>query len=446
MASNLFKGDRGEFVYIPLLCIIVSLVVGMSSASVVLIGQNVSLSFDDIEANFVPSIKGSGVCGTLYVAEPLDACTPLTDKNISVEGANSRFALIIRGGCTFEDKVRTAQKAGFQAAIIYDNEDSGILVAMAGNSAGVKIHAIFVSKASGEVLKTFAGTSGLELWIIPNFENSAWSIMAISFISLLALSAVLATCFFVRRHRIRRERPQTPHVREFHGMSSRLVKALPSLIFTSVLEDNCTAGTCAICLEDYAPGDKLRVLPCCHKFHAMCVDSWLTIWRTFCPVCKRDARTGTGEPPASECTPLLSPTSSSMASSVPSSSAASPAIQIGRSGSFRSPNSSRASSLSMTATSYMPHSHRSNSFSSSLSISRSSYNIRNFPSSSQRSRHSLGYPPLDPRLASPYIPSPSNASPLYAESSSERLPSLLYCSGSAASISPLASAHSLPGC
>lgn len=136
---------------------------------------------------------------------------------------------------------------------------------MAGNSAGVKILAVFVSRASGEKLTKYAGNSDVEVWIIPSFENSAWSIMAISFISLLAMSAVLATCFFVRRHRIRRERPRASRVREFHGMSSRLVKAMPSLIFTSVLEDNCTSVTCAICLEDYSVGDKLRILPCRHS-------------------------------------------------------------------------------------------------------------------------------------------------------------------------------------
>ena len=136
---------------------------------------------------------------------------------------------------------------------------------MAGNSAGIKIHAVFVSKASGEILSKYAGLTNVEIWLIPTFENSAWSIMAISFISLLAMSAVLATCFFVRRHRIRRERPRAPLVREFHGMSSRLVKAMPSLIFTAVLEDNCTSRTCAICLEDYCVGEKLRILPCCHS-------------------------------------------------------------------------------------------------------------------------------------------------------------------------------------
>lgn len=154
----------------------------------------------------------------------------------------------------------------FELCTLYTNVLTRIFeIVVAGNSGGISIHAVFISKTSGLKLSMYAGITSLELWIIPSFENSAWSIMAISFISLLAMSAVLATCFFVRRHRIRRDRPQASRVREFHGMSSRLVKAMPSLIFTAVLEDNCTSATCAICLEDYSVGDKLRILPCRHS-------------------------------------------------------------------------------------------------------------------------------------------------------------------------------------
>ncbi|KAL0326319.1 UNVERIFIED_CONTAM: Receptor homology region, transmembrane domain- and RING domain-containing protein 2 [Sesamum radiatum] len=404
--------------------------------NVVLKGNNVTLSFEDIEANFSPSLKGSGLCGTLYLADPLDACSPLTNK--VVPGTNetrSPFVLVTRGGCSFDDKVRIAQVAGFQAAIVYDNEN-GPLVAMAGNSAGIKIHAVFVSKDSGETLAKYAGATDMELWIVPSFENSAWSIMAISFISLLAMSAVLATCFFVRRHRIRRERPQAPRVREFHGMSSRLVKAMPSLIFTAVLEDNCTSATCAICLEDYTMGEKLRILPCRHKFHAICVDAWLTSWRTFCPVCKRDARTSTGEPPASESTPLLSP-SSSVLSSVRSSLVSSSVMQIGRSYS-RSPSVSRPQSISTTPHNHHSQSHQQSSYlsTSQSSVARGAYLV---------SPHSLGYPSLSSlnyRYMSPYIPSSVNASSSYVGSSSNAL----HYSESAASLSPFASAQSLPDC
>ena len=45
-------------------------------------------------------------------------------------------------------------------------------------------------------------------------------------------------------------------------------------------------GTCAICIGDYKKGDKLRVMPCEHKFHTECIDKWLVV-KNACPVCKR---------------------------------------------------------------------------------------------------------------------------------------------------------------
>ncbi|CAN8235373.1 unnamed protein product [Cochlearia groenlandica] len=442
----------------------------LSSGKVILIINNTTtLSFDDIEANFAPSVKAAGEIGLLYVAEPLDACSNLINKpkQSTNETKANPFVLIVRGGgCSFEDKVRKAQKAGFKAAIIHGNEDHGTLISMAGNSGGIKINAVFVTKKTGQVLKNHIGLSDddTKVWLVPSFENSAWSIMAVSFISLLAMSAVLATCFFVRRHRIRR-RTSRSRVREFHGMSRRLVKAMPSLVFSSVHEDNTTAFTCAICLEDYIVGDKLRLLPCCHKFHVVCVDSWLTSWRTFCPVCKRDARTSNGEPPASESTPLLSSASSSFrSSSAVSSFRSSSAMLIGPSmGSL--PTSISFSPAAHASSSYIRQSFRSSSMRRSppISLSRSSVDLRRQQeaatetslSLSQRSYishmaspQSMGYPSISPfasRYMSPYRPSPSNASPGLVGSSNYPFHPLRY-SESVGTFSPYASANSLPDC
>ncbi|KAL1212433.1 Receptor homology region, transmembrane domain- and RING domain-containing protein 2 [Cardamine amara subsp. amara] len=432
----------------------------LASSKVILMRNNITRSFDDIEANFAPSVMSTGEIGLLYVAEPLDACQNLMNKPKQSSNETSHFVLIIRGSCSFEEKVRKAQRAGFKAAIIYDDEDRGVLIAMAGNSGGIKIHAIFVTKETGEVLKEYADLPDTKVWLLPSFENSAWSIMAVSFISLLAMSAVLATCFFVRRHRIRRRTTtsRSNRVREFHGMSRRLVKAMPSLIFSSVHEDNTTAFTCAICLEDYIVGDKLRLLPCCHKFHVACVDSWLTSWRTFCPVCKRDARTSTGEPPASESTPLLSSAASSFTSSSLHSSIRSSAMLIGPS--MGSLPSTISFSPAQASSSYIRQSFQSSSIRRSppISVSRSSVDLRQragSPSPSQRSYishmaspQSLGYPTISPfnsRYMSSYRASPSNASPALVGSSNYSFHPLRY-SESAGTFSPYASATSLPDC
>ena len=47
---------------------------------------------------------------------------------------------------------------------------------------------------------------------------------------------------------------------------------------------------CAICLEVYEAGDSLRILPCRHKFHQHCIDSWLLreTAACVCPICKFD--------------------------------------------------------------------------------------------------------------------------------------------------------------
>ncbi|KAL2491644.1 RING-type domain-containing protein [Abeliophyllum distichum] len=74
----------------------------------------------------------------------------------------------------------------------------------------------------------------------------------------------------------------------WRGMHDDLDKAMPSLIFSTVEDDISTSSTCAVCFEDYNVGEKLRVLPCHHKFHASCVDTWLISRRPICPICELD--------------------------------------------------------------------------------------------------------------------------------------------------------------
>jgi len=34
---------------------------------------------------------------------------------------------------------------------------------------------------------------------------------------------------------------------------------------------------CVICLDHFTSGQMIRALPCCHEYHAGCVDRWLTV-------------------------------------------------------------------------------------------------------------------------------------------------------------------------
>ena len=64
----------------------------------------------------------------MHLADPVDACSSLLNRFGSQEIDRIKFALIIRGKCAFEDKVRIAQDGGFDAAIVYDDRDKGNLV------------------------------------------------------------------------------------------------------------------------------------------------------------------------------------------------------------------------------------------------------------------------------------------------------------------------------
>jgi len=43
--------------------------------------------------------------------------------------------------------------------------------------------------------------------------------------------------------------------------------------------------TCSICIEEFSPGDTQCTLPCFHRFHGPCIETWLR--RTgVCPICR----------------------------------------------------------------------------------------------------------------------------------------------------------------
>ncbi|TPX36017.1 hypothetical protein SmJEL517_g01752 [Synchytrium microbalum] len=54
----------------------------------------------------------------------------------------------------------------------------------------------------------------------------------------------------------------------------------------SIVSAAPTIETCAICIEPYEDGESVRVLPCHHFFHAVCVDQWLKERAAECPICR----------------------------------------------------------------------------------------------------------------------------------------------------------------
>lgn len=45
---------------------------------------------------------------------------------------------------------------------------------------------------------------------------------------------------------------------------------------------------CAVCLEEFEPGQQVRQLACSHLYHRSCIDPWLQSSSNSCPLCKRE--------------------------------------------------------------------------------------------------------------------------------------------------------------
>ncbi|RLM93647.1 hypothetical protein C2845_PM08G29500 [Panicum miliaceum] len=65
------------------------------------------------------------------------------------------------------------------------------------------------------------------------------------------------------------------------GLKRRALRSIPVEVYGA-----CGADVCAICLGEFADGEKVRVLPrCAHGFHVRCVDTWL-LSHDSCPTCR----------------------------------------------------------------------------------------------------------------------------------------------------------------
>ncbi|GAV71815.1 PA domain-containing protein/zf-RING_2 domain-containing protein [Cephalotus follicularis] len=272
---------------IGFLIVLICRVFSLTSATVFF--KPLSLSFPDLPAKSAVDVDSCGICGALHVADPINACSPLRSRFTHNATERIRFVLIARGECGFEEKVKNAQLAGFRSAIVFDDREKSKLVYMMVNPEGVKVHAVFVSKAAGEILEENAAGEPDECCIYPCRNGRPWTVLAISLFSLLVILILVVIVIFTPRNCLDWQ-GRNQHC--LKSVDSKMVEALPHFLFSSARSSNCRGGeTCAICLEDYKDGEIIKVLPCQHEFHSSCVDSWLTKWGTFCPVCKLDMRT-----------------------------------------------------------------------------------------------------------------------------------------------------------
>lgn len=132
---------------------------------------------------------------------------------------------------------------------------------MVGSPSSINIHAVFVSKTSGHSLMKLAKGIDGECCINSSYEETAGTVLVISFVSLVVIISVVATFLFARNcHLLRRAAHSRPT-----SVKKEAVELLPCFVYKSSGSNGKHTGeTCAICLEEYKEGEMLRVLPCKH--------------------------------------------------------------------------------------------------------------------------------------------------------------------------------------
>jgi subtilisin family serine protease len=126
---------------------------GEGKALAVLQPPAVAGNYFMVEGSLTPALSNAPpVTGRLMAVEPNLACDDLTDAG----ALNGRIALIDRGTCFFADKILRVQAAGAIAVVMVNNLDAAP-IAMGGESAGIRIPGVMISKADGERLRQHLG-------------------------------------------------------------------------------------------------------------------------------------------------------------------------------------------------------------------------------------------------------------------------------------------------
>lgn len=129
------------------------------------------------------------------------------------------------------------------------------------NPHNITVPAVFVSKATGELLKDYAQGEKAECCLFPSHYESTWTVLTISLISFTVICGIVVLLFYMPRHLPYPQGTSNPCQR----VDAETVEALPCFVFCSAHARECHTGeTCAICLEDYKDGETLKVLPCQH--------------------------------------------------------------------------------------------------------------------------------------------------------------------------------------
>ncbi|XP_071426687.1 E3 ubiquitin-protein ligase RNF130 isoform X1 [Pithys albifrons albifrons] len=217
------------------------------------------------------------------------------------------IALLQRGNCTFKEKILRAASHNATAVVIYNNMSSDEPVTMTHQGTGDIVAVMITESKVKEIMsyldKNISVLMGIAVGSrVPpkNFSRGSLVFVSISFIVLMIISSAWLIFYFIQKIRYTSARD-----RNQRRLGDAAKKAIGKLTTRTVKkgdkETDPDFDHCAVCIESYKQNDVVRILPCKHVFHKVCVDPWLSEHCT-CPMCKLNILKALGIVPNVPCT------------------------------------------------------------------------------------------------------------------------------------------------
>jgi len=264
----------------------------------------------------------------LYAVEPASWVTPLNETIVSPIAYNQNnllscdphpplffanaTALVLRGNCTFGEKVLNAYDAGALAVICYDSSSGSALTIM-DSDVGNLPPAVFVSQYTGlrllylidsypVVIVAINATVAVDTPFIssPQYDR-AWITLVVA--TCLAVIYWILRCIWVqslhRKHvsaakRLKRQK----YRRRSEDVELALTDVPDAVPARPAVFD---MGSCPICIEDFNETQDVVLLQCGHIIHPKCIEPWFDAGNDTCPLCKAVVLTPDPAKPETTC-------------------------------------------------------------------------------------------------------------------------------------------------
>ncbi|KAI5104772.1 E3 ubiquitin-protein ligase RNF130 isoform X1, partial [Silurus meridionalis] len=248
-------------------------------------------------------IKKIFLCVSVVV--DMQGCCPYT-RFIIPPKTTHWIALVQRGKCMFKEKILKASAFNASAVLIYNNSSKEDTVTMAHEGTGDTV-AVMITESLGKDLLSFVEKNET-VWVsvsvgsrgpVKNLNRGSLVFVSISFIVLMIISSAWLIFYFIQKIRDTNARDRSQR-----RLGDAAKKAISKLTTRTVKrgdkETEPDFNHCAVCIEGYQLNDVVRILPCKHVFHKMCVDPWLNEHCT-CPMCKLNILKALGIMPNLQC-------------------------------------------------------------------------------------------------------------------------------------------------